>query len=136
MLTFDSVSLGSFSSGIPGSGVSKYFMAGQATSLVTKMPESQQTLTDSSVEFDGTQTVMKFTMIMDEPDEVPVVIGDNTFLYAYGSSPTLDYHAGRSPFVLNLSIGSETSGMPNANAGAIAVGDEVCITGYIMDQCA
>merc|ERR1719375_2896102 len=133
--------------GIPGSGVSKYFMAGMATSQVTKMPESQQTLTDSSVEFDGQQTVMKFTKIMDEPGEVPIVVGDNSFLWAYGSSPTLGYHANRASFALNLSIGSETTGVDDADsiavgaettgvddADSIAVGDEVCITGYMMDQ--
>ena len=100
------LSVGSYPSGIPGSGVSKYFLGGYAVSLVNEMPESQQTLTDTSVEFDGQQTVMKFTKIMDEPGEVPIVVGDNTFLWAYGSSPTLAYHANRASFELNLSTGS------------------------------
>ena len=128
------LSVGSYPSGIPGSGVSKYFMAGKTTSQVNEMPESQQTLTDTSVEFDGQQTVMKFTKIMDEPGEVPIVVGDNTFLWAYGSSPTLAYHANRNAFALDLSSGSDSSGMDDA--ATIAVGDEVCITGYMMDQCA
>ena len=107
MLTIACLSA-TFSSGFPGSGggVSKYALDGKTNSLVTEMPASQQTLTDTSVAFDGTQTVMKFTKLMSEPGEVPVVVGDNTFLYAYGSSPALAYHAGRSSFALNLSSGS------------------------------
>ena len=70
------------------------------------MAKEKQTLTNASVEFANGQTVMKFTKIMNEAGEIEIVTGDNNFLWAYGSSTALDYHAARASFVLNLSSGN------------------------------
>ncbi len=43
------------------------------------MPDSAQTLTDTSVKVVDRQTIMKFTKIMKETNEIA-----NTFLWAYG----------------------------------------------------
>jgi len=82
------------------------------------MPESQQTLTDASVVFEDANTIMKFTKIMKEPGEIEITTGDNTFLWAYGSSYQLAYHgANRAPFNLNLSSGtSEAVAIPYMSA--------------------
>ena len=78
------------------------------------MAQDKQTLTDASVEFTNGQTIMKFTKIMKEPDEIEITTGDNNFLWAHGSSTTLAYHSARAPFVLNLSSGiSEETAIPN-----------------------
>ena len=93
------------------------------------MPESQQTLTDTSIEVVNGQTIMKFTKLLVEEGEIEITTADNIFLWAHGgSSDQLGYHgAGRESFELNLS--------GEAADTVVNVGDEVCITGYIMDKC-
>ena len=81
------------------------------------MPDSAQTLTDASVEVVDGQTIMKFTKIMKETNEIEIKPDANTFLWAYGSSNTLGYHSARSPFDLNLSSGLATEVVvPNYSA--------------------
>lgn len=81
------------------------------------MPESQQTLSNTSVEVKDGQTITKFTKIMKESGEIEITTGDNTFLWAYGSGTTLGYHADRKSFELNLSSGaSEAVSVPNKSA--------------------
>ena len=70
---------------------------------VLPIPDSAQTLTDASVKVVDRQTIMKFTKIMKETNEIA-----NTFLWAYGSGNTLRFHSTRSPFDLNLSSGLAT----------------------------
>ena len=101
-------------------------LGGKAASLVTPMPEDQQTLKDTSISVENGVTTMKFTKIMKEAGEIEISTGVNTFLWAYGSSNTLGYHAGRDPFDINL------LSIPSS---AISIGDEVCIVGYLMDNC-
>ena len=72
------------------------------------MPDVQQTLTDATIQVTDGQTIMEFTKIMAEPNEIEITTGDNDFLWAYGSSPTLGYHASRESFVQNLSTGAAT----------------------------
>ncbi len=72
------------------------------------MPDSAQTLTDASVEVVDGQTIMKFTKIMKETNEIEIKPDANTFLWAYGSSNSLGFHSARSPFDLNLSSGLAT----------------------------
>jgi hypothetical protein len=86
----------------------KYYLGGKSTSAVELMPEDQQTLTDASLEVTNGQTIMKFTKIMDESGEIELVIGDNNFLWAFGSSTALDYHAQRESYVQNLSTDVST----------------------------
>ncbi len=81
------------------------------------MPQDQQTLTDASVQVTNGQTIMNFTKIMAEPGEIEITTGDNDFLWAFGSSPTLGYHAARGSYVQNLSTGaSAVTATPNKAA--------------------
>ena len=70
------------------------------------MPLSRQTLTDATIEVSNGQTIMKFTKIMKEEGEIEIKVGENKFLWAYGSSSTLGYHPERASYVQNLSTGS------------------------------
>jgi hypothetical protein len=72
------------------------------------MPDSAQTLTDASVEVNDGKTIMKFTKIMKETGEIEITTGKNIFLWAYGSSDILGFHAAKSPFDLDLSSLSTT----------------------------
>mmetsp|Transcript_644 Transcript_644/g.1162 ORF Transcript_644/g.1162 Transcript_644/m.1162 type:complete len:421 (-) Transcript_644:95-1357(-) len=73
----------------------KYNLGGKSTELVTTMPAEQQTLTDASVEVVDGQTVMKFTKILIEPNEIPVDPNvESIMLWALGSDFTLGYHRG------------------------------------------
>jgi len=114
------------SSSVP---VQKYNLAGKANSLVTPMPETQQTLTDTSVEVKDGQTIMKFTKIMKEDGEIEISPTDNMFIWAYGSSPALGYHAWRGTSNVNLSESPTEETSDEAK-----IGDQVCITNFIMDQ--
>ena len=80
----------------------------------------QTTLKNASIEYKDGQTLMRFTKIMNETNEteIPISLGDNDFLWAYGMSPTIGYHGpGRQPIVVNLSSGSSEVGqVPNMSA--------------------
>lgn len=106
--------------GIPGGNGNvpqKYNLFGKSDSTVQPMPQSQQTLSNASVQVTNGQTIMKFTKIMAEPNEIQITTGDNDFLWAYGSSPTLGYHAARGSYVQNLSTGaSAVTTTPNKAA--------------------
>jgi len=97
--------------------------------VIEIMPTDEQTLTDASVEVVNGQTVMKFTKPMVEPDQIAVTIGENKMLWANGGdSTTIGYHGtNRAPFSLNL------GGSAPSSSAEPQVGDEICITGYIMD---
>ena len=97
-----------FLSGIPGTTPAKYNLDSKSNSGVQLMPEDQQTLTDAEVVAKDGQTVMEFTKIMKEPNEIEITTGDNNFLWSYGSSQALGYHAARESFVQNLSTGAAT----------------------------
>jgi hypothetical protein len=74
---------------------------------VTPFPDEQQTLIDTSVlqSGDGT-TTMTFTKILIEGgDEIPINIGSNVFLAAYGTDNNLGYHQARGSFELDLLAG-------------------------------
>ena len=105
-------------SGNPGDGsVMKYSLGAKALSGVMPFPQDQQTLSDTSVEVMGGQTIVKFTKIMKESDEIEITTGDNGFLWAYGTGNTLGYHKAKASFALNLSSGaSEVVATPNKAA--------------------
>lgn len=110
------------------------------------MPPEEQTLVDASCEIIDGQTVLKFTTQL-LADETPfqISLGENHLLWAYGRTPTIGYHSNRSPFTLNIAkaVVEEESNVDTAGTviptaspddGALKVGDDVCITGYIMDS--
>jgi hypothetical protein len=92
--------------GIPGEVPMKYILGSKSVAGVQPMSEEQQTLTDAVVSVNNGQTTMEFTKIMAETNEIEITTGDNNFLWAYGSSQTLGYHANRAAFVQNLSTGA------------------------------
>ncbi|KAK1737500.1 cytochrome b561 and DOMON domain-containing protein [Skeletonema marinoi] len=108
------------------------------------MSPEEQTLVDASCDLIDGQTVLKFTTQL-LADETPFAIslGENHLLWAYGRSPTIGYHSNRSPFTLNLAKAIDDSDVetlgtviPTASPadGEMKVGDDICITGYIMDS--
>jgi len=61
-----------------------------------------QTLMDKSfVQADGKST-MTFTKLLMEDGEIPITMGENTFLAAHGSSNEWGHHAARTSFKLDL----------------------------------
>jgi len=89
--------------GVPdGSTPKKYYLGGKDTSSVLPMENEKQTLTDASIEVVDDQTIMKFTKLIKELDEVEISTEGNDFLWAHGYGTTLGYHQSRSPFKINL----------------------------------
>lgn len=114
-----------------------------AAGVVVADADTQAILQDASVIQQGGTTVLTFTVPL-ERDGFRVSASDETgYLYAYGSSNTLGYHASRQSFALALD-GTQGQGQGQAQGGMdIAdvdiesdfpqVGDEVCIEGHVMD---
>ena len=124
---------------------------------IEPMSPEEQTLIDASCEFKDGQTVMKFTKALKEDNQLEISMGDNTFLWAYGYAPTIDYHGpNKSSFTLTLEAKEFTTAFPSVSpptassevdttssevdasststsSTELTVGDDVCITGYIMD---
>lgn len=96
--------------GLPDEGVVlKYSLGDRFLSSVVPMPEERQTLIETSIEQQSGSTILRFTKILVEEGEIPIVIGDNSFMAAYGFSSALSQHKAREPFSLNLvSGGSDT----------------------------
>jgi cytochrome b561 len=84
--------------------VLKYSLGGKSVDAVQPMPDEQQTLIEAGMIQDDGVTTMAFTKIMSEAGEVPIVVGLNTWLGAWGSSSTLAYHSARQPFNINIDI--------------------------------
>ena len=63
-----------------------------------------------------------------EDGEVPILAeGENDVLSAWGGS-AVGYHTGRVSTKIDF-------GTPTAPAAEIKVGDEICISNFVMDQC-
>ena len=106
------------------------------------MSPEEQTLTDASVAVnENGQTVMKFTKLLVEPNQIPIISGENKMLWASGGSTAIGYHGtNRSPFPLNLNFDGSSAPPPVVEAPppveeapSLKVGDEICTTGFIMD---
>ena len=92
--------------GFPNSGeVKKYSMSSYENSGVVPMPENQQTLIETSIVHEDGNTTMKFTKILNETGEVPIEIGANTFIAAFGFGTILSYHDKRDSFGIDLVAG-------------------------------
>lgn len=85
------------------------------------MSPEEQTLTKASVEVNEIgQTVMKFTKLLVEANEIPITPGDNNMLWANGGdTTTIGYHGptNRAPVKINLSSGAAET-VSAANMGA------------------
>jgi hypothetical protein len=94
--------------------VQKYTLSGKSDAGVQPLADEQQTLIDASIIQEGGVTVLQFTKILEEAGEIPIVVGQNTFLGSYGSSNTLGYHLSRGTFAINLASGVFTDGEARA----------------------
>mmetsp|Transcript_28021 Transcript_28021/g.58275 ORF Transcript_28021/g.58275 Transcript_28021/m.58275 type:complete len:329 (+) Transcript_28021:1203-2189(+) len=90
---------------VHGSAPHKYNLGGKSTSLVVPMEEDKQTLIDVQVMVfdDPDQTAMKFTKSLQEANEIDIIRGDNSILWAHGTGfgSELSYHSNRGFTVLN-----------------------------------
>lgn len=92
--------------GLPDTGeVLKYAMRSQVPDGVVPLPEAQQTLIETSVVQEEGVTRMQFTKILEEVGENPIIIGNNTFLAAYGFDNQLFLHERRDSFTVDLVAG-------------------------------
>lgn len=67
------------------------------------MEQNKQTLIDPKIEVIDGQTILSFTKLLEEEDEIPVVTGDNIFLWAHGTDVDNTYHGeNKGSFQLNL----------------------------------
>lgn len=105
--------------GVPDDGsVLKYDLTSKDTSGVVPMSDDKQTLLDASIVQEGGKTTMTFAKVMDE-DEYPLVIGDNSCIYAQADSNTLGYHGGnRGSFTLTLEEASTATSSTTASSTA------------------
>lgn len=89
--------------GLPDTGeVLKYHLGGQNVAGVQPMPDEQQTLIDASIGQEDGKTILKFTKILVEPDEIPIrIVGENTFLTSWGVGNNLGVHAARGSYLLS-----------------------------------
>jgi len=89
--------------GIPGSEPEKYFLKRRNSNKIFRLPDEAQTLTDASVSVDDGETVMRFTKLLNEPNEIPVT-QELFFLFAHGRDENFAYHGpnSRGRFQLNL----------------------------------
>ena len=94
---------------ISDSNPGKYFLGGQTTSAVTLT--DQQTLLDGNIEQNETHTILTFTKLLIEPNEISInPNGDNFFLAAGGSSNDLGFHNVRGTSLFNLAPCTPESG--------------------------
>ncbi|KAL7465683.1 hypothetical protein ACHAXS_006005 [Conticribra weissflogii] len=99
----------------------KYNLGGKSPELVTPMPAEQQTLTDASVGIVDGKTVMKFTKILSEPNEIPIDPNvESIMLWALGSDFTLGYHSGRGNFGVTLAGEGGSDGADTATVAPAA----------------
>lgn len=89
--------------GIPGKEPEKYYLKKRNSSKIFRLPDEAQTLSDTSVSINDGETVMRFTKLLNEPNDIPIT-NDLFFLFAHGQDENLGYHGpnSRGRFQLNL----------------------------------
>ena len=70
------------------------------------MPTSQQTLTDATFKVRGGKSILEFTKIMKEPNEIELTTSFNNFIWAVGSNFNLGIHKARGSNSILISKGS------------------------------
>ena len=86
----------------------KYYLGGKYDSAVQLMEQSKQTLLSSQVEVVDGLTVLSFTKLLVEKNEIEISVGENIFLWAHGTDADTTSHMGnRGSFRLNLSYQSD-----------------------------
>lgn len=93
----------------PGSVV-KYNLLSKSESGVQQ--SSQQTLTDTFFDQSGEQTVMRFTKLLVEENEVQIRASEPTYvIWAVGSSNQLGYHSSRGSLPMTFDFCAQSTGM-------------------------
>jgi hypothetical protein len=95
--------------GLPNDPVSatnpaKYILASKRTSGVTELSTAQQTLQDASITQNTTHTVLTFTKLLAEENEVELLAtGRQNFIWAVGQGNTISsFHGLRGDFTIDL----------------------------------
>ena len=70
------------------------------------MPTSQQTLTDATFKVRGGKSILAFTKIMKEPNEIELTTSFNNFIWAVGSNFNLGIHKDRGSNSILIAKGS------------------------------
>ena len=108
-----------------GTNPSLYFLSSRDEAGVQRLPADAQTLLDADVTQNDTHTVLGFTRALVENDVVNVDLNAaNTFVYAYGSTNGLGFHASREV----LTVANFLDGV--ASPPMLQIGDEVCVEGF------
>jgi hypothetical protein len=78
---------------------------------VNPMSEEQQTLRDTSITQQDGQTIITFTKLLVEQDELPILTDGsvNIFIHARGMSNTLGYHGSRISFQMDFGGENDTT---------------------------
>jgi len=78
--------------------------------FVNPMSEEQQTLREISITQQDEQTIMTFTKLLVEQDELPILTdGSSIFIHARGMSNTLGYHGSRTSFQMDFGGENDTT---------------------------
>lgn len=113
----------------------KYNLGGQSIETVQPMPVERQALQDASIRIgrtnNGIKTVMKFTKLLDEANEIQIGMGNNTFLWAHGLDENLAYHAGRGAISMDL-ISGEIVDIPGPPSTPMATDPTELVTDSIV----
>eukprot|EP00579_Thalassiosira_antarctica_P032243 CAMPEP_0201991450 /NCGR_PEP_ID=MMETSP0905-20130828/274_1 /ASSEMBLY_ACC=CAM_ASM_000554 /TAXON_ID=420261 /ORGANISM="Thalassiosira antarctica, Strain CCMP982" /LENGTH=216 /DNA_ID=CAMNT_0048545865 /DNA_START=59 /DNA_END=706 /DNA_ORIENTATION=- len=84
---------------------------------VVAMDETHQTLMNNKVTYEDGVTVVEFTKLLKEEGEHEILAdGDNTFLWAVGSSNAVGYHAARAQFTLDFKTTAPAPTSPTPDA--------------------
>eukprot|EP00984_Skeletonema_dohrnii_P000920 scaffold299_cov137-Skeletonema_dohrnii-CCMP3373.AAC.2 len=88
--------------GLPDEKEAKYYaLDGMAESMITPLPESEQTLQEATILQNDGFTVMTFAKSL--TDDEHISMGENTFIFAAANSNQFGYHDKRGAVTLNLS---------------------------------
>ena len=90
----------------PGEKPLKYKLSSKSTAGVTPMPISQQTLKDAAFKVKGGKSILEFTKVMKEPNEIELTTSFNNFIWAVGSNFNLGPHKDRGSNSILISKGS------------------------------
>jgi len=100
--------------GLPNKNVQKYSLGEYSPQGVQPFPMAQQTLNNTWVEQNSTVTIMRFTKKLLEENELMIhasrkddldsELRVNNFMWAYGFSNNLGFHAAKGAFALTLKV--------------------------------
>ena len=93
----------------------KYYLGGKYDGAIQPMEQHKQTLMDPTIEVVDDQTILSFTKLLVEKDEIALSTGNNIFLWAHGTDVENTFHGGnKGSFNINLlkSGSSRTENFP------------------------